>query len=210
MHRLYSIVARSIQRALRRRDGVAALEFALVASPFIFLLFAIVEIGLIFVANINLANATLALARQIRTGGIVAPGTAATSSSGVSMDLPDFKAAICNKMQIVPINTCLSQLHVDVRIQSSFSGRTAPNPLSNGTFNNSSLCYYSGSGGSITEFRAFYLWPVATPVLLSALVNASTYKSGNTITSGSFYMLVSSEVFKIEQNSSGSNNGSGC
>lgn len=210
MYRLLRFVPSPLGRALRHRNGAAAVEFALIASPFVFILFAIIEIGMIFVANINLANATLILARQIRTGGIVAPGAAQTSSSGVALDLADFKVAICNQMQIVPTAVCLAQLQVDVRTQSAFNGQTAPNPLSGKTFNNSSLCFYSGSGGSIVEFRAFFLWPVVTPVLLSALVNASTYTAGTTSTSGNFYMLVSSEVFKIEQNSSGSNNGSGC
>ena len=210
MVRILRLLGASPWRALRKRNGAAALEFALIASPFIFLLFAITEIGLLFIANINLANATMALARQIRTGGIVAPGQATTTSSGVSLDLADFKTAICNMMTIVPTATCLSNLQVDIRTQAGFSGQVAPTPLAGGIFNSSSFCYYSGAGGSIVEFRAFYLWPVATPVLLSALVNATTYRTASTSTTGSYYVLVSSEVFKIEQNSSGSNNGSGC
>ncbi len=194
---------------LRRRDGAVAIEFAIVATPFIFLLFAIVELGIIFVTNINLSNATLLLARQIRTGGIVAPGSSATSSSGITLDLADFKQAICSKLPMVPAATCTTQLQVDIRTQSTF-GIASPSPSSGNTFNSASLCYYSGSGGSIVEFHAYYLWPVATPVLLSALVNATTYKSGGTSTSGNFYVLQSAEAFKIEPNNSGANSGNGC
>ncbi len=195
--------------ALRRRDGVAAVEFALVAMPFVFILFAIIEIGLIFVTNINLSNATLLLARQIRTGGIIAPGVATTSSSGVALSPADFKTAICNNLTMVPAAACTTQLQVDIRTQSSF-GQASANPISGTTFDNASFCFYSGASGSIVEFRAYYLWPVATPVLLSALVNATSYKAGATTTAGNFYILRSAEAFKIEQNSSGANSGSGC
>lgn len=198
-----------LKQILRRRDGAAAIEFALVATPFIFILFAIIEIGLIFVTNINLNNATLLLARQIRTGGIVAPGSSATSSSGIVLDLADFKTAICNNLPMVPSATCTTQLQVDIRTQTGF-GSTSPSPFTGTTFSNSALCYFSGAGGSIVEFKAYYLWPVATPILLSALVNATTYKSGSTSTSGNFYVLQSAEAFKIEPNASGSNPGGGC
>lgn len=196
-------------KALRRRDGAAAIEFALVATPFMFLLFGIIEMGIIFVTNINLSNATLLLARQIRTGGIMAPGSSATSSSGISLDLADFKTAICNKLLMVPSATCTAQLQVDIRTQSAF-GVASTNPVNNKNFNNSSLCYYSGANGSIVEFRSYYLWPIATPILLSALANATSYTVGTTTTSGNFFVLQSAEAFKVEPNSSGTNSGSGC
>lgn len=198
-----------LKRTIRRRDGAAAIEFALVASPFIFMLFAIIEIGIIFVTNINLNNATLLLARKIRTGGIVAPGSSTTTSSGIVLSLADFKTAICNNLPMVPSATCTTQLQIDIRTQNGF-GSTAPSPLTGNTFSNSALCYYSGASGSIVEFKAYYLWPVATPILTSALVNATTYKSGSASTSGNFYVLQSAEAFKIEPNSSGANPGSGC
>ena len=200
---------RTMIRALRRRDGAAAVEFAIVATPFVFLLFAIIELGIIFVTNINLSNATLLLARQIRTGGIIAPGSSATSSSGISLSLADFKTAICKKLTMVPSATCTTQLQVDIRTQSGF-GTASPDPTTSKTFSNSSLCYYSGASGSIVEFHAYYLWPVITPVLLSPLVNATTYNSGSVSTSGSFYVMQSAEAFKIEPNSSGANSGRGC
>lgn len=209
MPRFRSLGPKALIRALRRRDGAAAVEFAIVATPFIFLLFAIIEIGLIFVTNINLNNATLLLARQIRTGGIIAPGSSATSSSGISLDLADFKTAICNNLPMVPSATCTTQLQVDIRTQSAF-GTASPSPFTGKNFSNSSLCYFSGAGGSIVEFHAYYLWPVATPILLSALVNATSYNSGSTSTSGNFYVLQSAEAFKIEPNSSGATATSGC
>ena len=140
----------------------------------------------------------------------MAPGSSASTSSGVSLTLSDFKKAICAQVQMVPTATCLAQLQVDIRTQNDFANQSAPNPNSGGTFNNASLCYYSGSSGSVVQFRTFYLWPLATPLLTQALVNARTYQTGATSTTGNYYVLTSSEVFKIEQNSSGANYGKGC
>lgn len=195
---------------LRDRRGVVAVEFAIIAAPFLYVLFAIIESGLIFVANIDLSNATMALARQIRTGAITAVSSTATTS-GTVLSLNDFKNAICTKMAFVPVATCNAQLQVDVRIQSAFGGASsAANPLSSGNFNNASLCFYSGSAGAIVEFRSFYLWPISTPFLFSALVNATSYTVNGQTSTGNFRVLLSAEAFKIEQNSSGANSGSGC
>jgi Flp pilus assembly protein TadG len=40
--------SRVVRRLLHREDGVAAVEFALVAAPFLALMFAIIETALVF------------------------------------------------------------------------------------------------------------------------------------------------------------------
>ena len=182
----------------------------MVGLPLFFLLFAILELGLIFVLNFNLSNASSAVGRQLRVGTVVAPGASVTSSSGTQLDLSDFKTAICNKIGLVPTATCMSQLQVDVRTLSSFQNQTAPNPLSSGTFNSTGLCYYSGAAGSVVEFRAYYLWPVITPVLLSGLVNATSIVTGSGTSSGNWFAVSSTEVFKNEPSNSISNTSNSC
>ena len=195
---------------LRSRRGAVAVEFALAVLPFLFVLFAIIESGLIFVAQIDLSNATMFLARQIRTGNLMAAG-ASSSTSGITLSIADFKTAVCNSMNFIPTNTCATQLQVDIRTQSSFGGgQTLGVPIVNMNFNNSALCYYSGQSGSIVELRAFYLWPVNTPLILSALVNATAYTSSGVTAYGNYSVIVSAEAFRVEQNSSGTNAGSGC
>jgi Flp pilus assembly protein TadG len=195
---------------LRSRRGAAAVEFALVATPFIFALFAIIESGLIFVAQIDLSNATMFLARQIRTGAVMASGSSSTTS-GTVLSLSDFKTQICSAMKFIPTATCSAQLQVDMRTQSAFgSGQTTVAPIVNLNFNAASLCYNSGQAGSIVEFRAYYLWTVDTPLLLGALVNATAYTVGGTTMYGNYHVITSAEAFRIEQNASGTNAGSGC
>ena len=53
---------------LRSRDGSAAVEFALVALPFCFMIFAILEVVLIFTLDSVLENAAINTGRLVRTG----------------------------------------------------------------------------------------------------------------------------------------------
>ncbi len=178
--------------------------------PLLFLLFATVEMGLIFVANICLSNATLNLARQIRVGRVVASGVGATSSSGSQLDLADFKTAVCSKMLLVPTATCMTQLQLDVRTQSSFQGVSAPNPMATSNFTTAGFCFYSGTPGSVVTMRAYYLWPIQTAFLFPALRDASSVTIGTQTFYGNYYVLTSLEIFKNEPNTSATNTGGGC
>lgn len=183
-------------RPLADRRGTAILEFAFVAVPFLFLTFGILELGLIYVANINLSNSALTLARKIRVGSLVAPGVAATSSSGTIIDLNDFKAALCSNIALVPSSTCLNQIQVDLKTQTSFTGAGSPSPFSGKIFNSKSFCFYSGSSGSVVTMNVYYLWPVQTPLLLTALVRITIYTTPSRTSTGGFFVLSATEVCK--------------
>jgi Flp pilus assembly protein TadG len=182
----------------------------MVALPLFFLLFGILELGLIFVLNFNLSNATAAVGRELRVGEVIAPGAAVTASTGTQLDLTDFKTAICSKIGLVPNATCMSQLQVDVRTLSSFQNQSLTNPLSGGTFTTTGFCYYSGGAGSVVELRAYYLWPIVTPVLLGGLVNVTSTVTGSGTSSGNWFAVSSTEVFKNEPSSSITNTSNSC
>src|ERR1700730_5541437 len=57
-----------VARFLHENRAVAAVEFALVAAPFLALLIAILEVGLVFVAQQVLQTATTQASRLILTG----------------------------------------------------------------------------------------------------------------------------------------------
>src|SRR6185503_7883153 len=58
-----------LARRWRKDDsGVTALEFALVAMPFVLLLFGIMSVCLFYFANFSIENAVWQAARAIRTG----------------------------------------------------------------------------------------------------------------------------------------------
>ena len=59
---------RPAARIGRNTDGFTAVEFAMVIGPFLALLFAIMEVALVYFATFSLENATEQASRLIRTG----------------------------------------------------------------------------------------------------------------------------------------------
>ena len=57
-----------MRRFARRNDGAAAVEFGMVAAPFLALMFAIMETALVFFASQTLETAVADSARLIMTG----------------------------------------------------------------------------------------------------------------------------------------------
>ena len=60
--------AELVRRFVRQQDGAAAVEFALVAAPFLALIFAILETALVFFAGQALETAVANSSRLIMTG----------------------------------------------------------------------------------------------------------------------------------------------
>ena len=149
-------------RAFSRDQGGSIVETALVALPFLTLLFGVLELGLIFMVQTTLENASDTVARQIRTGELqTAGGTAAT-----------FKTAMCNEMGWLGA-TCATSLTIDVRTFTQFSTVTAPSPVTNGAVDPTKITFLPGAAGDIVLVRCFYTWTLITPVLNTSLQNLS-------------------------------------
>lgn len=149
---------RRIRRALtplglrfaRRADGAAAVEFAIVAVPFFFLIFAILETALVFFAGQILETATADAARLVRTGQAQASGIA--SADG-------FRTELCK--QIVALIDC-SKTIIEVRTQQSFSSIGGSPPVQNGELKATNT-YNQSVGGDIVVVRVFYQFPLWLP-----------------------------------------------
>ena len=160
---------------LRRRDGNAIVEFALVAAPFLALLMAILETALVFFAQQVLQTATTQAARLIMTG---------QAQSG-AMTATQFQQAVCNNA--APVFSCAG-VYVNVQTFSSFSSVSQLNPLSGGNFNSASMNYSIGTQGDIELVQVFYQWPVYTAPLGFSLSNMN----------GNSRLLVATAVFRNE------------
>ena len=147
----------------RDRSGASALEFALVAVPFILLLFAILQIGLVYFANFTLENATNQGARLIRTGQAQTQG----------FDAAKFKTEVC-KFLTVPLSC--DGLQLDVRRFASFSTAELTNPLQNGAMK-TNFSYDPGTGGDVVVVRSFYEFKLPaqlpTDIRMSNMANGS-------------------------------------
>ena len=102
-----------------REDGAAAVEFALVAVPFLALLFAIIETALVFFAGQYLETVVADSSRLIMTGQVQSQG----------MTQSQFLNQLCGK--IVALFNCNS-LIVDVQKYTAYSGANTSLPLSGG------------------------------------------------------------------------------
>jgi Flp pilus assembly protein TadG len=152
------------RRFLRHERGATAVEFALVATPFIALLFGIIELGLVFMGSVTLDNATQAAARKVRTGQVVSPSdpTAKEVSRGA------FRDSVCNGMGWMK-DDCLANLVVDVRTFDEFQNISYANPVSNKTFNPGQVTFDTGGPSDIVLVRVYYPWKLYVPLMAGAL-----------------------------------------
>src|SRR5882724_11798126 len=91
-----------LRRFRRNRQGSAVVEFALVAPIFFGLLFAIIEMALVFFASQVLETVTQDSARLILTG----------QAQDSSLTQAQFKNIVCSK--IVALFDCVNGVYVDV------------------------------------------------------------------------------------------------
>lgn len=147
-----------------RRDesGATAVEFALVAAPFFALLFAIIEIALIFFAQQVMDTGISQAARLIRTG------------QSQSMDVAQFKSEVCKR--ITTMFDCEGGLKLDVQTYENFASVNVGAPVEDGKLKDDQFQFKQGKGGSIVVVRAFYEWPTIVPGLGSKMANLANGK----------------------------------
>ena len=146
-------VAIAIRRLGRKEDGSAAVEFGMVAAPFLALVFAIMETAIVFFSGQALETAVADSARLIMTGQAQTQG----------FNQSAFKDAVCSK--IYGLFDCQNGVYVDVKTYTSFSNVNLTPPLdANGNFQNDQT-YQPGGPGDIVVVRLFYQWPVYVALL---------------------------------------------
>lgn len=147
-------------RLLDDRRGAVAMEFAIVSIPFFLLLFAILEMALMFFIGQVLDTATVSASRLIRTG----------EAKAQSLTQDQFKTKICDGM--VNLVDCSSRLYVDVQSYSSFGSYSPTSPLDKDG-NITSTKYTTGNKNEIIVVRSFYAWPVLFDVLARSTTKLS-------------------------------------
>lgn len=143
-------------------SGATAVEFALIALPFFFLLFGLLEISLIFIVSTTLEHGLTEASRQIRTGSFQQSGA----------DFAKFEQDVCDSL--FGLLDCGSQLHLDVRTFQSFTGSANDSPIDEDqNLSTASFGFNPGTRNDIVLVRAFYEWELITPVISAPLSNLS-------------------------------------
>lgn len=167
---------RLLRRFLRAPDGATAVEFALVITPFLLLLFAIMELSIIFLISTSLDNAVASASRQIRTGSFQAGGGGKAG----------FQTVVCDRMPALP-NPCTENLFVDVETFDSFSDLADDLGQKASSFNANATCFSPGNARDIVLVRVYYTWPLFAPTMSRAFANY-----------GDKRMMMSTAVFRNE------------
>ena len=169
-------LTRFLRRARRDKSGATAVEFAMVAAPFFFLLFAMIEIAAVFFTSTVLENAVLETARGIRTG----------QAQSAGMTRSGFQDEICARIDV--IGNC-DRLEFDVQVFTGFETVDQSSPVQeDGTLDTGSFGWDPGGAGDIVLVRVFYRWSLLTPNFGGALSNMS----------GNQRLLTAATVFRNE------------
>jgi Flp pilus assembly protein TadG len=171
---------RQARRLFRRQDGAAAVEFALIATPFLALMFAIIESALVFFAGQALEATAAEAARKIMTGQ--------AQLAGYSQN--DFKTnVVCAYLNNgISLFNCNSVM-ISVQTYTSFSAVDTSTPIKNGalTVDPNNLPYSAGQPGDIVAVRLYYEWPIYVSLLSDNLSNI-----------GNKRLLIATQVFRNE------------
>jgi Flp pilus assembly protein TadG len=153
-----------------------AVEFAMIALPFLALVFATVELGMMFLVSTTLESSAQEVSRTVRTGQFQSAGLAAG----------DYKDSICNNLGWLAAD-CQANLYVDIRTFPSFAAVTSNVPVTNGAIDPTQMAFTPGAACSIVLARAFYNWTLLAPAL-----------SGVTHMSGNHVLLTAAFAFRNE------------
>jgi Flp pilus assembly protein TadG len=142
-----------------RVSGSAAIEFAFIAPVFFLMIFALMEIGIIFFAQSTLQRATNDIARLVRTGQV----------QNGAMTQTQIHDRVCSDISaLIP---CDGNLRIDIEAFTDFGGETFTPPLNaSGNFNPDNA-YTPGTSCNVVLVRVYYGWTVFTPVLTPFLSN---------------------------------------
>ena len=166
---------RTLLRFRREEEGAAALEFAILAVPFMMLIFATFETFFAFAGEQLMANAVETMARKVRTGEI-------TFGQGKPTDVTEaeFRELFCDEISI--LNMCSDseaiapeKLYLDVRQFASFADMPREVPkVSADTYadlDTSDFAFSPGGPNSKNMLRAYYRWQIMTDLMRPYITN---------------------------------------
>jgi Flp pilus assembly protein TadG len=166
---------RILRSFIRNRKGSAAIEFAILALPFIVLIFAIIEIAIMFFVDSGLDAALHKTVRQVRVG---------TAKTG-AWDLAKFKSSVCGELSYA--FSCSANLKVRAVVVTNMASVSKINPIVSGALNVTED-FNIGDSGNYVLVQAYLTWD---PVL-----KLYTFAGGRL--SDGKYVLGAAELFKNE------------
>ena len=174
-------VCHRFQPFARNDEGVAAIETALLLTPFLILIVGIIETTLLYFAAISIESAVTDAGRQIRTGVV-------QSAGDTDAQLTAFKEIFCE--QVTGLIECedSEKLVIEVQTFATFSAITFQELYDEEGEELAETVFSAGGAGEVVLVRVVYLWDVLTPLLSPILGGGVTGQR----------LLESSTIFKNE------------
>jgi Flp pilus assembly protein TadG len=138
-------LSRLIARFGRAREGVTAIEFAMIGPIFFALLLAIFETAFTMLTGQLLETATIDASRLILTGQ--------AQTNGMTKDT--FKKAVCDVLP--PFMDCYGKVYVDVQVLNAYDASVST-PMKDGNLDPSGFKFLAGGPNDIVMVRIYYKW----------------------------------------------------
>lgn len=168
------------RRFRRAEEGVAAVEFALVAVPFFGLMFAIIETSFTMLAGQLVDTAVIDASRLVMTG----------QAETQKFDAAKFKAAVCAR--VPSFIDCAGKVYTDVKVLSAYNSAAAIPTDKAGNFDSSKVGYETSTAEDIVMVRAYYRWSgIIASVARKFGLDFSNQPDGSTL-------IVATSVFRNE------------
>jgi Flp pilus assembly protein TadG len=144
----------------REEKGGTAVEFSLIALPFVFLIIGTIEVALMFTAQSVLQESTFTASRLIRTGQL---------QQGMGGDPEEaFRDSVCDFSELlIPCD----QIQFDVKTLPSFADAREDPPVFDENGNLLGTEFTIGGANDIVMIRVTYNFPIRTPMMQPILAN---------------------------------------
>lgn len=149
------------RRFSRERKGSVAIEFGILAIPFIALIFAILESCLSFATQQLIANAADRISRDVRTGRL-----RVADLSGQKLH-----NLVCDRIRLMAPAGC-PDLLIDLNNYASFADVPVRVPFTGGgDINTTGFTINPGGPSTVNHLRVYYRWPVMTDFMRQSMSN---------------------------------------
>lgn len=158
---------RRLQRFAGNQVGTTAVEFAIVAAPFMFMMMALFEVALLYLTQASLDFAVAEAQRLVRTGQAQ---TQALSQTQVY-------TRICDRMRAYMPVTCANNLFVDIDSFPDFGSVGNLNPLNAaGEIDQARIGFAPGTANQVVLVRAYFEAEILTPGFRQVYANLPSGK----------------------------------
>lgn len=161
---------RIIKRFNGDERGVAAIEFAILAMPFLLVLFAVLESSISFASQQLIADTVDHLARDIRVGNIKQGGPGSSEA--------EIKDRICSELEFFVEDGC-PDMEVDLKVYAGYDDIPVTIPRkANKDVNDAGFDVEVGLDLDIQMLRVFYRWKYMTKFIAD---KSATLPDGKTL-----------------------------